>query len=215
MRFAREQMPGGHAANLLEHRACEGGASTRTGWEARARWTRLAREDVQAWTEARASDAAWERARQALEGLAHHMPRGLTLARWAVVVGDGARLARKIEAASHWVAIEACKHLGAGALEGAPDTWMVEVVRHYAIEMGRAEAIDDRTTREALAHWRWPQMRPPLRVIAARAGIDAPIRGDDAWRRALVDEVEADRAGTRADAAAWLQAWIDGLTEGE
>ena len=204
-RFAREDVPRSRAADQLEERVREGGASARTVAQARARWARRAREDVQAWTATTADEATWERARAALEGLASQMPGGLALARWALIAQGGEALTRAIEAATPWVAVEACRHLAPDALRRTPERWMIEVVRHYAREMGRSAPLEDANIERALAHWRWSRVRPPLRMLALRAGVEAPICDDGDWGRALVEEVEADEAGARARTEGWAR----------
>ena len=205
MQLARVLLPAAHVGDALARVARAAGVDEQAVKEARAQWLIAAQSDIERWTEAIARADAWERTREALEPLAIHLPGGLALARWAALTRRGERLARALEERAPWLAGEAARHLDEKALAGDEDTWLCATVRGHARRVGRTDAISDASARDALAAWRWPNVRPPLGIVAAGAGILAPIRRDGGWANAAEADAHESNGAGWVDPVQWAR----------
>ena len=161
---------------------------------ARARWKRTALEDVQGWMAARCgSRHDWESILERIRGMRDLAPLTMALGRWALLAELGSALVEKVGRADPWVASEACQTLGRDALLGPERAWPGAIVIAHARRLGRGDAVGARDAEAALADWRWPGARPPCTLVAAGAGVLAPIRGDGAWAHAIDAEGGANK----------------------
>lgn len=100
------------------------------------------------------------------------------------------------------------KHLRQGEAE-----WRRWLLEEYGRGVGRRTGVTKKQAEEALEHWRWEAVRPPLLIVAMGAGHTAPICTDSAWAHALANERSAKRLMNAQGECA--EEWIKDMREGE
>ena len=180
---------------LLEACDDEGGLGC-TEVEARAAWNEDGADHARAWLESHAPSAHWQGLARALahawpDRAGGAPPDHLATIPLIEIASRGPALEEKLRSADPWVAREACANLWTSVLDEPAEMWPVRAVELVARMLGEEVPGED-AARAALADWRWPEMRPPLALIASGAGRLAPIEGDGAWAHAIA-AMERDR----------------------
>ena len=203
-------------AALYDTADAEGGLGCSEA-QAHAAWEEGARAHAYAWLEGHADARVWERLIRSITGAGAEMSdrssggqraqrqlvRGATavgaervdtlpMTRLVELAGRGDALAEALEKADPWVVREVCQGLWSQglwsqALDDNPALWPARAVQQQAQLLGRPE-VSDADADAALAHWRWPQVRPPMTIVAGGAGRLTPIESDSGWAHALAVE---------------------------
>ena len=193
-----ERTTGMLAARVAPHivRAIAEEAETTTGNGRPARtahdaWAHGAEAHARRWLEARAPAAHWARlVRSIRRAQATVRDTALIVGTLAVLAEHGPAFADALDAQAPWVVRERLWGPWGDALGDDPTVWAGRIVACKAEQLGRT-GVDAAAGEAALAHWRWPNVRPPLAVVAAGAGMLAPIESDSAWANACTASAKA------------------------
>ena len=167
-------------------------------------WGKAGWSHAKAWLAERATHDQWHRAAKALQRLGV-APRGEdpTLERLGVLARQSEAWLAKLAHCDGWLAREACLHAPVPVLGEGCGRWRAWALARAAGRLAETPEIDEDAAREALADWRWPEVRPPLRVAGVGAGRCRALRGDAAWANAIEAEDTMEHA-LGEDGRTWL-----------
>ena len=149
-------------------------------------WGRDASEHARKWLQDKAPASQWNEIMRAIQAIKPDRRDGaLTMRRLVELARKGPDFARKLRTCDPWAAREACWNFPDETLDRDAKMWAICAVQGYAKALDRNHDVNEADAKEALKHWRWPTMRPPLQAVAASAGRMAPLRTDSAWANAL------------------------------
>ena len=188
-----EEVASSIVETTLEWVQNEGGFGC-TEEETRKAWTPQARAHTQRWLEEQAPKAHWSALAQAIrDAQPNTTTMGLTIKRLTELARRGPALTEKMRACDAWVACEACWNMTYDVIDGDEKRWKAHAVKNPRRQKGTEKKITDKDAEQALEHWRWPTMRPPLEIVSAGAGNLPPIESDSAWAHAVKANVNMTR----------------------
>ena len=149
-------------------------------------WGPQARAHAQRWIEAQAPKTHWDSIIKVIQHAHSESDSGTVWMRCIIeIVRKGPEIAQKMMRCDPWVIREACWRIPKKTLDEDEKRWAIQAVHLYGKIIGIEHKITDRDALEALQHWRWPTMQPPLAIVAAGAGRMAPLCSDSAWANAM------------------------------
>ena len=195
--LAREAGP--RASEALAGALATSGLGEDERWALAEGWAEAGRAHARAWIGAGTGEGALKAAvgemRSISETVPGETPEGVPLGRVREVARRGRKLLDTLKGCERWLAWEACVSVPPEDLGVGPERW-----RAWLLSQGAGRAVGERTASEALRDWRWPNVRPPMRLAGLGAGHLPPIEGDSAWANAIACEGAAANvpAGERA-----------------
>ena len=155
----------------------------------RKRWTDIAGKNARAWLLKKADESKWHKIVKML--IVSNEVRAndeMTLGRLAMLARMGENLTNKLEKCDPWLQREVCCDIPDGLLGSEPQEWLRWVLAVRCGRLGGDLTMTKKQAKEALKHWKWPKVRPPLHFVGLGAGKMAPIQSDSAWANAIIQE---------------------------